>query len=294
METNFITELLLPLSLGVIMLGMGLSLVPNDFKRIALYPKAATIGIINQIIVLPLIGFLILLLIPMRTPELAVGIMILAACPGGPTSNLISHISRGDTALSISLTAISSLIVVFTIPLIVNFAMRYFLQAGEYVPLPVFDTMIKVIIISLVPVGIGMVIRKKAPKFADKMNKPVKIMSGVLLFLIIMAAILNDKENFFNFFAQAGPVALVLNVAMLIIGYFTARIFSLRISQSITISIESGIQNGTLGIAIAATLLNNPTMTISPAIYSLIMFGTAGLIIAWMNLKVKGSRVQVR
>ncbi|MDX9847162.1 MAG: bile acid:sodium symporter family protein [Tenuifilaceae bacterium] len=294
METNFITELLLPLSLGVIMLGMGLSLVPNDFKRIALYPKAATIGIINQIIVLPLIGFLILLLIPMRNPELAVGIMILAACPGGPTSNLISHISRGDTALSISLTAISSLIVVFTIPLIVNFAMRYFLQAGEYVPLPVFDTMIKVIIISLVPVGIGMIIRKRAPKFADKMNKPVKIMSGVLLFLIIMAAILNDKENFFNFFAQAGPVALVLNVAMLLIGYFTARIFSLRISQSITISIESGIQNGTLGIAIAATLLNNPTMTISPAIYSLIMFGTAGLIIAWMNLKVKGSKVQVR
>lgn len=294
METNFITELLLPLSLGVIMLGMGLSLVPNDFKRIALYPKAATIGIINQIIVLPLIGFLILLLIPMRNPELAVGIMILAACPGGPTSNLISHISRGDTALSISLTAISSLIVVFTIPLIVNFAMRYFLQAGEYVPLPVFDTMIKVIIISLVPVGIGMVIRKKAPKFADKMNKPVKIMSGLLLFLIIMAAILNDKENFFNFFAQAGPVALVLNVAMLLIGYFTARIFSLKISQSITISIESGIQNGTLGIAIAATLLNNPTMTISPAIYSLIMFGTAGLIIAWMNLKVKGSKVQVR
>lgn len=294
METNFITELLLPLSLGVIMLGMGLSLVPNDFKRIALYPKAATIGIINQIIVLPLIGFLILLLIPMRNPELAVGIMILAACPGGPTSNLISHISRGDTALSISLTAISSLIVVFTISLIVNFAMRYFLQAGEYVPLPVFDTMIKVIIISLVPVGIGMIIRKRAPKFADKMNKPVKIMSGVLLFLIIMAAILNDKENFFNFFAQAGPVALVLNVAMLLIGYFTARIFSLRISQSITISIESGIQNGTLGIAIAATLLNNPTMTISPAIYSLIMFGTAGLIIAWMNLKVKGSKVQVR
>lgn len=294
METNFITELLLPISLGIIMLGMGLSLVPNDFKRVAIYPRAAAVGILNQIIILPLVGFLLLMLIPMRNPELAVGIMILAACPGGPTSNLITHISRGDTALSITLTAISSLIVVITIPIIVNFSMAYFLEHGEYVPLPIFDTVIKVIIITLVPVAIGMFIKAKAPKFSEKMNKPVKIMSGVLLFVIIIAAILNDKENFFNFFAQAGPIALALNVAMLLIGYFSARILSLRIDQSITISIESGIQNGTLGIAIAATLLHNPTMTISPAIYSLIMFGTAGLIIAWMNLKVKGSKLVSR
>ncbi|MBE0653393.1 MAG: bile acid:sodium symporter family protein [Bacteroidales bacterium] len=294
METNFLTDLLLPISLGIIMLGMGLSLVPGDFRRVALFPKAATIGIVNQIIILPLIGFLLLLLIPMRSPELAVGIMILAACPGGPTSNLISHISRGDTALSITLTAISSLIVVFTIPLIVNFSLRYFMEHGEYVPLPVFDTIIKVIIITLLPVAIGMVIRAKAPKFSSVMNKPVKIMSGILLFLIIMAAILNDKENFFNFFAQAGPVALALNVIMLVIGYFSAKLFSLKISQSITVSIESGIQNGTLGIAIAATLLHNPTMTISPAIYSLIMFMTAGVIIAWMNLRVKSNKIVVR
>lgn len=291
METNFLTDLLLPISLGIIMLGMGLSLIPADFKRVALYPKAAAIGIINQIILLPLVGFLLLLIIPMRTPELAVGIMILAACPGGPTSNLISHISKGDTALSITLTAISSLIVVITIPLIVNFAMRYFLQHGEYVPLPVFDTIVKVIIITLLPVTIGMLINAKFPSFSVKMNKPVKFMSGILLFIIIIAAVLNDKENLFNFFAQAGPVALALNVVMLAIGFFTAKMANLHVSQSITISIESGIQNGTLGIAIAATLLRNPTMTISPAIYSLIMFMTAGIIIAWMNMKYKGSKV---
>lgn len=294
METNFLTELLLPISLGIIMLGMGLSLVPADFKRVAIYPKAAAIGIINQIVILPLVGFLLLLIIPMRNPELAVGIMILAACPGGPTSNLISHISRGDTALSITLTAISSLVVVLTIPLIVNLSMAYFLEHGEYVPLPIFDTVIKVIIITLIPVAIGMFIRSRFSAFAYKMNKPVKIMSGILLFVIIMAAILNDKENFFNFFAQAGPVALALNLAMLLIGYFSARLFRLKIAQSITISIESGIQNGTLGIAIAATLLHNPTMTISPAIYSLIMFGTAGLIIAWMNLRIKRGKLVVR
>jgi BASS family bile acid:Na+ symporter len=293
METNFLTDLLLPISLGIIMLGMGLSLVPDDFRRVALYPKAAAIGIINQIVVLPIIGFLLLLLMPMRTPELAVGIMILAACPGGPTSNLISHISKGDTALSISLTAISSLIVVITIPLIVNFAMSYFLQHGQYIPLPIFDTIIKVIIITLLPVTIGMIIKAKWPEFSSKMNKPVKIMSGALLFVIIIAAIINDIDNLFNFFAQAGPVALALNVVMLFIGYLTARISKLKSAQSITISIESGIQNGTLGIAIAATLLRNPTMTISPAIYSLIMFMTAGVIIFWMNAKYKESTEQV-
>jgi BASS family bile acid:Na+ symporter len=127
METNLITELLLPLSLGIVMLGMGFSLVPNDFKRIALYPKAAAIGIVNQTIILPLIGFLLLMLIPMRNPELAMGIMILAACPGGPTSNPISHISRGNTALSITLAAISISAVVFTIALIDILAMRHFL-----------------------------------------------------------------------------------------------------------------------------------------------------------------------
>lgn len=294
METNFLTDIMLPVSLGIIMLGMGLALTPADFRRIALYPKAAAIGVVNQLLLLPLVGFLLLLIIPMRTPELAVGIMILAACPGGPTSNLISHISRGDTALSISLTAISSIVVVITIPLIVNFALSHFLEVGEYVPLPVLKTMISVIIITLIPVTIGMIIRSKAPGFAAKMNRPVKIMSGVLLMIIILAAILADKENFVNFFQQAGPVALALNVTMLLIGYTTARLFRLRIDQAITISIESGIQNGTLGIAIAATLLHNPTMTISPAIYSLIMFGTAGVIIAWMNLKVKGKWLVAR
>ncbi len=287
METSFITDLLLPVSLGIIMLGMGLSLIPADFKRIALYPKAAALGIINQIIVLPLFGFLLLLLMPMRTPELAVGIMILAACPGGPTSNLISHISKGDTALSITLTAISSFIVVLTIPLIVNFAMKYFLQHGEYIPLPVFDTIVKVLIITILPVTIGMLIHSKFPAFSNKMNKPVKIMSGTLLFVTILAVIINDKENILSFFAQAGPVALALNVSMLVFGFLSARLMKLHIKQGITISIETGIQNGTLGIAIAGTLIRNPTMTISPAIYSLIMFMTAGLIIAWMNIKYK-------
>lgn len=287
METNYLTDIMLPLSLAIIMLGMGLSLVPNDFKRVALYPKAASIGIFNQIIMLPIVGFLLLWLFGLKSPELAVGIMILAACPGGPTSNLISHISKGDTALSITLTAISSLIAVITIPLIVNLALSFFMQHGEYIPLPVFDTIIKLTLITLLPVSIGMIVRAKAVNFAEKMNQPVKIVSGILLFLIILAAILNNKEIFVSSFRDIGPIALTLNIVMLLIGYLSARMLRLKMAQSITISVESGIQNGTLGITIASALLHNDVMAISPAIYSLIMFMTAGGIIAWTNLGIK-------
>jgi bile acid:Na+ symporter, BASS family len=287
METNYLTDIMLPVSLAVIMLGMGLSLVPNDFKRVVLFPRAATIGIVNQIIVLPLVGFLLLWLFGLKNLELAVGIMVLAACPGGPTSNLISHISKGDTALSITLTAISSLIAVITIPLIVNFSLAYFLQQGEYIPLPVFDTIIKLTLITLLPVSIGMIIRAKAMKFANKMEKPVKIISGILLFLIIFAAINTNRDIFVSSFRDVGPIALALNAVMLLVGYLSAKYSRLNVPQSITISIESGIQNGTLGIMIASTLLHNDVMAISPAIYSLIMFMTAGVIIGWANLGLR-------
>jgi bile acid:Na+ symporter, BASS family len=284
METNYLTDIMLPLSLAIIMLGMGLSLVPADFKRVFLYPKAASVGILNQIIILPLVGFLLVWLFGLDNPELAVGVMVLAACPGGPTSNLISHISKGDTALSITLTAISSLIAVITIPLIVNLALSIYMQQGDYVPLPVFDTIFKLTLITLLPVSIGMLIRNKAVGFAQRMNKPVKIISGILLVLIILAAILNNREIFVSSFQSVGPVALSLNAGMLIIGYLSARLLRLNRAQRITISVESGIQNGTLGITIASTLLHNDVMAISPAIYSLIMFMTAGMVIARAHL----------
>lgn len=294
METNYLTDLMLPLSLAIIMLGMGLSLTIDDFRRIVLYPKAAAVGALNQIIMVPIVGFLLIKLFGMQNLELAVGVMILASCPGGPTSNLIAHISRGDTALSITLTAISSFITIITIPLWVNFSLSYFLAQGEYVPLPLFETIIRLTIITLVPVALGMLIRSKAKNFAKKMDKPVKILSGLLLFIIIFATILTNSEIFLQSFKDVGLITLSLNVAMLIIGYFSSRIFALNVAQSITISIETGIQNGTLGIMIASTLLHNNVMAISPAVYSLIMFMTAGLIIGWMNLKVKNNKLVMR
>lgn len=290
METSYLTDIMLPLSLAIIMLGMGLSLTLGDFRRTITYPKATAIGFINQIILLPVVGVVLLYVFRFDNPELAVGIMVLAACPGGPTSNLIAHISKGDTALSITLTALSSFTAVITIPLIVNFSLSHFMQQGEYVPLPILGTIVRLSLITLIPVAIGMIIRAYALSFAKRLDKPVKIVSGILLFVIIFAAVLANREIFVQSFRDVGHIALALNVGMLLIGYYTSRFLQLSQPQSITISVESGIQNGTLGIMIASTLLHNNVIAIPPAIYSLIMFLTAGIIIAYANLWLKDER----
>ncbi|SEG07021.1 bile acid:sodium symporter family protein [Algoriphagus boritolerans] len=282
MESSILTQLFLPLALAVIMFGMGLSLRFADFKRILIYPKAVAIGLSNQIIVLPIVAFGLIKVFGLQT-ELAVGLMILAACPGGATSNLITHLAKGDSALSITLTAFSSLITVLTIPFIVNFAILYFIPSGEEQQLNVFGTVISVIFITIIPVAIGMMVLKRAPQLAKKWDAPFRKISAVFFVVILLAAILKERANLVEYFAEAGPVALTLNLATLGLGYFSGRIFGLSKKQSITIAIESGIQNGTLGITIAATLLVNSTMTIPSAIYGLLMFGTAGLIIFWGN-----------
>lgn len=284
METNIISDVFLPLALFVIMLGMGINLVPNDFKKVVAFPKAAIIGLVNQLIFLPLIAFAICLVFGLKA-ELAVGLMILAACPGGATSNLITHLAKGDIALSISLTAITSFITVLTIPIIVNFSLSYFMAESGYVKLPVLKTVGQVVGITILPVSIGMIIRRFKSELADKVESPVKILSAVFLVLIIVGVVLSNKENLVDFFVKVGVAALALNVIMLSLGYFTAHFFKLSPDRKRTISIETGIQNGTLGIAVAASILKNNEMAISPAIYSLIMFLTVGVLLFQANRK---------
>lgn len=280
MESSILTQLFLPLALAVIMFGMGLSLRLGDFKRILIYPKAVAIGLANQILLLPLIAFGLILIFGLKT-ELAIGLMILAACPGGATSNLITHLAKGDSALSITLTAFSSLITVLTIPFVVNFAIQYFMPGGEVPPLNVLGTVVSVLFITIIPVAIGMTVLAKAPGLAAKWDKPFRKISTVFFILIVVATVLKERENLLAYAVEAGPVALALNVATLVVGFFSGRLFGLGEKQCTTIAIESGIQNGTLGITIAATLLVNPVMTIPSAIYSLIMFATAsGLILS--------------
>ncbi len=291
MEQNIITTTLLPLALAIIMLGMGLNLVPDDFKRIIRYPKAVTIGIINQLVLLPAIAYLLLILFSLQA-ELAVGIMLLAACPGGPTSNLITHLAKGDIALSVTLTAISTVISMFTIPFIVNFSIVQFMPAGEAVVLPLANTILSLVAIAIVPIVLGMIIRKFALGLAQKADKPVRVLSAIFLVLIIVGAIVKERSHLTEYFILAGPVTLALNAATLVVGFVSSKVLSLSYRQSITVSIESGIQNGTLAIAIAATMLQNTAMTIPPAIYSLIMFFTAGIVIA-LALRTKSPEKQI-
>jgi BASS family bile acid:Na+ symporter len=279
METSIITELFLPLSLAIIMLGMGLTLTIADFKRVAIIPKPVIIGLIAQLILLPASAFLLVSLWPM-SPEFAVGIILLAACPGGATSNLFAYLGRCDTALSITLTAISSLITIFTIPIIVNMGLHVFMGASADIKLPVLETMLKIMVITIVPVWIGMQLRKYKPTLADKAERPVKIASGIIITVFILGAIFKDRANVIPYFIQIGGAALTLNLLTLGLSYGFAKAFGLVHKQASTISIEGGIQNGTLAIAIAtsATLLNNSQIAVPAAIYSLIMFGTGGLV----------------
>ncbi len=258
---------------------MGLSLTIQDFKRIVIYPKAVITGLINQLILLPIIGFGLVWLFPVK-PEIAVGIMILAACPGGATSNLITHLSKGDTALSVTLTAISSILTILTIPFIVQFALLHFMGQEKQIVLNIPQVIGQLFVITIIPVSVGMLIKSKKPSFAAKMDKPVKRASAVVLAIVILGIILKEKNNVLSYFEQAGVLALLLNLSSLFIGYFTAKtVMRLKIRQSISIAVESGIQNGTLAIAIATITIGINELAISGAIYSLIMLFTGVCIV---------------
>ncbi len=283
-----ISTIILALSLIIIMLGMGLSLVVDDFRRIFIYPKAILLGLTNQILILPVLGFALASLFPIQ-PEIAIGIMILTACPGGPTSNLISHLAKGDIALSVTLTALSSFITILTIPFIINFALLHFLEEGQMIKLDVVTTIVQILVITIIPVSIGMSIRKYNERFALKMAKPVRRASGIVLILVIAGITIKEKDNIVSYFQQAGIVALCLNVITMIVGYYSAKLFSIKDKRAISIAIESGIQNGTLAITIAVVLLENTSFAVAPAVYSLLMFFTGGIAV---YLGIKKSNTQ--
>lgn len=283
MESSFLSLVLLPLALAIIMMGLGLSLTIDDFKRVVVYPKAVIIGLICQMLVLPTICFFIAKGFGLA-PELAVGLMLLSAAPGGPTANLYSHIAKGDVALNISLTAINSIISLFTIPLIVNFAIASFLQTDQVVPMQ-FKKVIEVCIIVLLPVSIGMLLRSKASKLAAQLEKPVKIASAIFLVLVIILTVLKERKHISQDFQQVGMAALLLNVLSMGVGYFIPRLFNLGKKQAIAIGMEIGIHNGTLAIYIALSVIGNSVMSIPPVIYSLIMFFTAALFGFLVNMR---------
>ncbi|MEL4898024.1 bile acid:sodium symporter family protein [Crocosphaera sp. Alani8] len=274
MESNFLSAIFLPLALFIIMIGMGLTLKVMDFQRVLVEPKSVLFGLIAQLIILPIVGFFLAGIFPL-TPELAVGVVILATCPGGATSNLISYLVRGNVALSVTLTAISSLITVVTIPLIINLGMQTFMATDTALRLPVLKTIIQIAVIVFIPICLGMLVNHYQPRIAAKLEKIVKWLSLSFLGLIIFALLVEGRATLLSSLLQVGGVTLSLNLLTMFLGYTLATIAKLDHKSVKTITVEVGIQNGTLAITIASVLLNSPTMAIPAGIYSLLMFVTS-------------------
>lgn len=274
----------LPVALAVIMFGLGLSLTPGDFRRVARHPRAVAVILGCQVLLLPLIGFALAEASGLA-PELAVGLLLLAASPGGTTANLFSHLFRGDVALNITLTAVNSVLALVTLPLVVNLAIARYLGDGASVGMQPAK-LLQVFAVVLVPVAVGMLVRSRSPRFADRADRPVRIASAVLLFVVVVGAILGE-ENVGEYFAQVGVVTTVFCALSLTVGFLLPRLLGLTPAQCVAGGFEIGIHNSTLAIAVALTVLESTTIGVPPAVYGIVMFPVGalfGMVLRWTGV----------
>lgn len=282
------SEYFLPFTLAIITLGMGLSLTDRDFKNIFVQPKAVIIGLCCQMVLLPLIAWLIARSIDID-PLFKVGLMIIAACPGGATSNLVTYLLRGNVALSISMTAINSLITLITIPLVITLSLNAFLHADDAITMPVGMTILRVFLITILPAFAGTRLRKHFPEFAVGLEKPLRIILPLLLLLVYVGVIFIDqgtekatRTDFIRIF----PYALMLNFLAMGSGLLIARLLRLRVINQFTISIEVGLQNSALAIFVAVALLESNEMALVPVVYGSFTFFST-LLFGWFVKTVK-------
>jgi BASS family bile acid:Na+ symporter len=278
MNSSVATTLFLPIALAIVMFGLGLSLTVADFTRVVRYPKATVVALGCQILILPAVCLGLVLLFDLE-PALAVGMMLLAASPGGTTANLFSHLARGDVALNITLTAVNSVLAVVTLPIVVNLSLDGFLGEDDSIGLQPAK-MLQVFAIVLVPVAIGMIIRNKAEAFAERMRGPVKIASVVVLVAVIVVAVYQERDNVLSYLRDVGLVALLLCVLSITIGYYVPRAAKVERRQAIASAFEIGVHNSVLAITIALSpsLLNSTEMAIPAAVYGIVMFLPAGVV----------------
>ena len=269
---------ILPLALAFIMLTLGLGLTGQDFIRVIKQPKDFLIGLLSQIILLPIVAFIIIKIWPI-SPELAIGVMIIASAPGGVTSNILTSLARGDVALSISLTAVISLLSVITVPFVVLTSVDLLGLNNITENISLLSMAIQMFLIVAAPTFLGMIIRKYANNFTLKFEPTAKKISVALFIVVLIGAILSEKENLVNYFAQAGLITLLLNILMMILAYNLAKIFGSGSQQKKAISIECGLQNGTLAIFVGTVLFGGGVYIIPAATYSLIMFLTSILFV---------------
>ena len=281
---GIVTEVFLPLALAFIMFSLGLGLTGNDFLRVAKQSRDFFVGAFSQIILLPIIAFILVKIWPIA-PELAIGVMIIAAAPGGVTSNILTSFAKGDVALSISLTAIISLVSVITIPFIVLTSVGLLSNTNVIEDISLIAMSRDIFLIVTVPVILGMLLRKFVSGIALKFEPIAKKISTILFVLVLLGAIAAERENVVSYFAQAGLITLVLNVIMMVVAFYLAQLLGSKAEQKKCITIECGLQNGTLAIFVATSIFGGGMYVIPAATYSLIMFATS-LIFVYLVKKI--------
>jgi BASS family bile acid:Na+ symporter len=279
MQTSILTEVLLPLALAFIMFGMGLTLTRQDFLQLFKTPKAIFVGLLGQILLLPLLTLSICLIFELSAP-LTIGLMVLAACPGGTMSNLISHLARANLALSVSLTAISTLICVFSTPFIIQYSINQF--AGENPPdFSIIGTVFGLVFVTLLPVAIGITIRHFYKNWSLKVEVFFRRFSLTFMVLMIFAILIKERATLMTSLEQAFLACLALNICSILLGLILAKVFSLSFTNAITLGIEVGIQNAALAMLICISFLDAPDFAVTPGIYGLAMYIGPGLLAIW-------------
>ena len=271
MESSPLISAGLPIALFIIMIGIGMTLTIRDFRQVAVYPKGMIVGTIAQILVMPLIAFMLATLLAVP-PAIAVGLVIIAACPGGTASNLFVLLSRGNIALSIVLTVSASLITILTLPLFTNIALQYYMGTEEDIVLPVWKTVGMLIGIVLFPVAIGMVVRTRKPEVARKAESIVSIFGGIVLAVLIVALVYGVRDQIWELLKQAGPATILLNLAGIGLGLAAGRMAGLTQRESLAVAVELGVKNGTIALMVTLTLLESSAMSIPAAVYGVLMF----------------------
>ena len=278
---NFITDVILPLALAFIMFTLGLGLTFSDFARVAKMPKNFLIGLISQLIFLPLVALIIVFIWPLQ-PELAIGLMLIAAAPGGVTSNILTSFAKGDVALSISLTAVMSLLSVISVPIVLGLSIGL-ISNDSLGSISLTGIAISMFLIVTLPVLLGMIFRASLSYLTKKIEKGAKILSSALFVLVLIGAILAERQNLVEYFAQTGLVVLILNILMMAIAYYWAKLFITGNSQLKAISIECGLQNGTLAIFVGTSVFGGGLYIVPAATYSVIMYLTSLIFIYFIR-----------
>lgn len=291
MESSFLSAVVLPFSLALIMVGIGLELKLSDFSLILKRPKPVVVGLIAQMLILPLLGIGVgIYLFNFSNPYIGAGFIIISLAPGGVTSNLMTLLAKGDLALSVSLTAIVSAITPIWMPFAASIILNN-LPESQGIELDFLSTFLKLFAITIVPLTIGMFINAKINHWSLVLRKPVKILSTLFLVVIIAALIANNQEVLFNNFSSVGLASLVLVILSFLCGYLIARLFAVTSAQVRTITFEVGLQNGTLALLITASIIKIPAMALAPIFYSLIMF-VAGFVVILLFNKNEASSVE--